>query len=124
MTFRDSGCGISIENQKKLFTNFSKVSETQESNKQGVGLGLSICKEIIMANGGSIDMKSEEGKGTDFIISLKSGCRLDERRYNNAMDSDNSNYVSSLNSESELNLEQETTNSSVQRSSLYRLKEE
>ena len=37
-------------------------------NKLGVGLGLSICKDIILAQGGKVDIKSEEGKGTDFII--------------------------------------------------------
>ena len=70
MIFRDSGCGISPENQETLFMNFSKLHETQNINKEGVGLGLSICKEIILAHGGSINIKSELGKGTDFIISL------------------------------------------------------
>ena len=56
MTIRDSGCGISLENQKRLFMNFSKLHETQEVNKQGVGLGLSICKEIINAFGGTVDI--------------------------------------------------------------------
>ena len=74
MIFRDTGIGISPENQNKLFLNFGKLHETQETNKMGVGLGLSICKEIINAHGGSVDIRSEEGKGTDFIINLKSKC--------------------------------------------------
>ena len=56
MIFRDSGCGISPENKNRLFMNFSKLDENQSANKEGVGLGLSICKEIINANGGSIDI--------------------------------------------------------------------
>ena len=38
--------------------NFGKLHETQNTNKEGVGLGLSICKEIIHAYGGSIDIRS------------------------------------------------------------------
>ena len=71
MIFRDTGVGISPENQNKLFQNFGKVTETQEVNKSGVGLGLSICKEIINAHGGSVDIQSEIDRGTDFIINLK-----------------------------------------------------
>ena len=77
MTIRDSGCGISEENQKKLFSNFSKLEEGAEMNKQGVGLGLSICREIIDANGGSVAITSKLGEGTDFIISLQTKCRID-----------------------------------------------
>lgn len=58
MTFRDSGCGISQEDQKRLFTNFSKLQDSQNTNKEGVGLGLSICKEIIHAYKGSIEIES------------------------------------------------------------------
>ena len=68
MIFRDTGCGISEENQKKLFMNFGKLHESEGQNKQGVGLGLSICREIILAQGGSIDIESNEGIGTSFII--------------------------------------------------------
>lgn len=83
MIFRDSGCGISEENQTKLFASFSKIEENQEFNKQGVGLGLSICREIINANGGSVAVKSELGQGTDFIISLQTKCRVDLALLNN-----------------------------------------
>jgi hypothetical protein len=56
-----------------------------------------------MASGGSIDVKSEEGKGTDFIISLSTKIRLDEAKYNRALD--NSMNISSLDTESEANYE-------------------
>ena len=46
----------------------------------GVGLGLSICREIILAQGGSIDIQSEEGKGTAFIITLKAKVIVDTDR--------------------------------------------
>ena len=78
MVFRDTGCGISPENQKRLFSNFGKVQESQQYNKEGVGLGLSICLEIIRSYGGSVNIKSELGKGTDFIINIKTPCKIDE----------------------------------------------
>ena len=60
--------------------NFGKLQETQENNKLGVGLGLSICREIILAQGGSIDIQSEVGKGTAFIITLKAKVLVDDDR--------------------------------------------
>ena len=84
MIFRDTGCGISAENQQKVFLNFQKLQEGQETNKLGVGLGLSICKEIILAQGGSVDIKSEEGKGTEFVIFLKAKCFIDMDRLHRA----------------------------------------
>ena len=78
LIFRDSGCGISEENQKKLFSNFGKLEASQEVNKQGVGLGLSICRDIINASGGSVDIHSKSGIGTDFIISLQAKCRVNK----------------------------------------------
>eukprot|EP00354_Favella_ehrenbergii_P002416 CAMPEP_0170459214 /NCGR_PEP_ID=MMETSP0123-20130129/5983_1 /TAXON_ID=182087 /ORGANISM="Favella ehrenbergii, Strain Fehren 1" /LENGTH=95 /DNA_ID=CAMNT_0010723737 /DNA_START=179 /DNA_END=463 /DNA_ORIENTATION=- len=84
MTFRDTGCGISPENQKKLFMNFGKLQESEQQNKTGVGLGLSICREIINTQGGQVDIYSEEGKGTDFIIKLQAQCRVDEQQLQRA----------------------------------------
>ena len=40
-------------------------------------MGLSICKEIILAQGGSVNIKSEIGVGTEFIIDLKAKCKVD-----------------------------------------------
>ena len=77
MIFRDTGCGISAENQRALFMNFGKLKDTENSNKLGVGLGLSICKELILALGGTISIESEVNKGTNFIINLQVKVLLD-----------------------------------------------
>ena len=53
-------------------------------NRLGVGLGLSICKDIIIAQGGKVEIKSEEGKGTDFIIYLQAKSIIDFDRINRA----------------------------------------
>lgn len=66
----DTGIGISKEAKRKLFIDFSKLNNT-ERNKEGTGLGLSICKNIIEKMGGSVEVESQLGKGTSFIINLK-----------------------------------------------------
>ena len=48
----DYGCGISQENIGRLFFDFKKLDENADKNKHGVGLGLSICKNLIETMGG------------------------------------------------------------------------
>ncbi|TNV87810.1 hypothetical protein FGO68_gene11703 [Halteria grandinella] len=67
----DTGQGISPENLSKLFMNFGKLEEHAAGNKTGTGLGLSICKTLIEMMGGSVQVESEVGKGTCFIINLQ-----------------------------------------------------
>ena len=62
--------GISPENLKKLFTDFNKLDEHKKMNAKGTGLGLSICKQIVDQMGGFVNVKSQLGKGTQFIITL------------------------------------------------------
>ena len=51
---RDSGVGIDAEDFKKLFTRFGKLHRTAEMNSEGIGLGLTIVKNIIEKSGGQI----------------------------------------------------------------------
>ena len=64
--FTDTGCGISSEDIDKLFDPFFTTKEVGK----GTGLGLSISYGIIKDQGGTINVESEEGKGTTFIIDL------------------------------------------------------
>ena len=77
LTVRDHGHGISEENQKNLFINFSKLDDPDNVNKSGLGLGLSICRDMVQQMGGYVKVKSEVGKGTDFIIHMKTKCKID-----------------------------------------------
>ncbi len=61
----DNGTGISNENLERLFEPF------YTSKNSGTGLGLTNTQKIILSHGGSIRVKSEEGKGTTFIINFK-----------------------------------------------------
>src|SRR5581483_10973667 len=64
VSFRDNGCGIPKENLAKLFHPFFTTKTT------GTGLGLSICQKIIASHGGTLEVKSEPGKGSLFTFYL------------------------------------------------------
>jgi CheY-like chemotaxis protein len=66
ISIRDTGDGISEKHQQQLFERFYQVrkSETQP----GTGIGLSIAKELTLLHGGNIDVTSEVGKGSNFIV--------------------------------------------------------
>lgn len=69
----DTGIGMSKEFQEKIFETFSREDTEQVAHITGTGLGMSITKKIIDKMGGTIDLKSEKGKGSDFhiIVDLK-----------------------------------------------------
>jgi len=71
MEIRDYGCGISAENLKGLFVNFSALAEHREANPSGRGIGLSICKSIVEQMGGSVSAESTVGLGTSFILTFQ-----------------------------------------------------
>jgi two-component system sensor histidine kinase ChiS len=64
----DTGCGIARENQQKIFDRFYR--EKHGGDTQGVGIGLSLVKDLVMLMNGSIDVESEPGKGAVFTVLL------------------------------------------------------
>jgi len=74
---KDSGCGISESDQKKLFMPFTMLSANKELNSSGTGMGLSICKQIAERMGGSTWVESYEDYGSTFGFSFK--CELPDR---------------------------------------------
>jgi signal transduction histidine kinase len=67
----DTGCGIAPEYLQLIFEPFVQIDRQRTpSNRQGVGLGLSISRELVHAMGGQLHAVSERGKGSTFIVEL------------------------------------------------------
>ena len=66
----DNGIGIPEELQPKVFDMFTEAKRKGTEGELPYGLGLSICKQIVEAHGGSIWLQSEQDKGTKFFVSL------------------------------------------------------
>ncbi len=70
VSVKDSGMGISKEQQKKIFNRLYQVSDTKIRTFPGLGIGLYISKQIISRHRGRIWVESEKGKGSTFYFSL------------------------------------------------------
>jgi len=64
ISVRDNGCGIDIDNMDNIFIPF------YTTRTKGSGIGLSFAKQIVRLHNGQISVKSDAGKGAEFIIRL------------------------------------------------------
>lgn len=66
----DSGIGIPVEKLDSIFQSFEQVDASIERERGGTGLGLAITKQLVLLHGGKIKVKSTEGEGSVFTISI------------------------------------------------------
>ena len=70
VSVKDSGCGIDEENQKKLLHTDTHFSTFGTNNEEGSGLGLLLCQDFIVKNGGKLWFTSKKGEGSTFSFSV------------------------------------------------------
>ncbi len=70
ISIADNGIGIDPEHLPNLFNRFYRTDQARTRNSGGMGLGLAIAREFVIAHGGTIQAQSEPGKGTLFTIQL------------------------------------------------------
>ena len=73
---KDNGIGMSPEFQQHVFDSFAREQTATRSGIQGTGLGMAITKNIVDMMGGTITLKSEQGKGSEFTVTLH--CKISE----------------------------------------------
>ena len=70
LTVQDSGIGIKEENIKKLFTKFERLDVEKNTITEGTGLGLAITKKLVELMGGKINVSSQYGSGSIFMVTI------------------------------------------------------
>lgn len=70
ITVKDSGIGIAPENQERIFEAFTQADASTTRKFGGTGLGLAISRKLCMLFGGSLDVASDVGKGSEFYFDL------------------------------------------------------
>ncbi len=70
ISVRDTGRGIKAENINKLFTKFERLDAEKNSTTEGTGLGLAITKALVEMMGGKINVQSQFGKGSIFVVQI------------------------------------------------------
>lgn len=79
---QDTGVGIPKVHLPRVFERFYRVDRSRSRDMGGTGLGLAIVKHVLRAHGGQVSVKSEEGRGTTFTVTLPRLVELEKQREN------------------------------------------
>jgi signal transduction histidine kinase len=84
VSVKDTGIGIPEDEQEVIFERFKQIQQTLSRNNEGSGIGLSLVKSFVELHGGNIIVKSDNSKGSEFIIELPIKLLEDLSRNNNS----------------------------------------
>jgi signal transduction histidine kinase/DNA-binding response OmpR family regulator len=70
LAVRDTGIGVAPDQLPRLFERFHRVPNARSRTHEGTGIGLSLVRELVRLHGGTINVSSEEGVGTEFVIRI------------------------------------------------------
>lgn len=71
LSVRDQGIGMTKKEVSRIFEKFYRTKKAEETGELGTGIGLSIVEQIVTQHGGSIQVQSEPGRGSEFTLVLK-----------------------------------------------------
>jgi signal transduction histidine kinase len=70
----DSGIGMPGGDLQRIFDEYGQLGNPERDSNKGWGLGLAICRRLMMAMGGNISVESERNRGTTFTLHLAASC--------------------------------------------------
>jgi two-component system sensor histidine kinase ResE len=70
ISISDTGAGIPPDELPRIFERFYQTDKARSSGRRGVGLGLTIAREIVLAHGGRLNVRSNPGQGSTFTVTL------------------------------------------------------
>jgi len=76
IVIEDDGIGIAKEHLNKIFENFYQVDNSSTRKNEGSGIGLALTRELVLLHKGTIEVKSEVGKGTKMVVQLPINSQL------------------------------------------------
>ncbi|HEY7187647.1 MAG TPA: ATP-binding protein, partial [Vicinamibacterales bacterium] len=73
LSVSDTGVGIPEADMPRMFQRFHRVKHTRARTHEGTGIGLALVQELTRLHGGTVGVTSQEGKGTRFVVSVRTG---------------------------------------------------
>ncbi len=99
LSVKDTGKGIKKENIEKLFTKFERLDIEKNTTTEGTGLGLAITKKLVEMMGGKINVESQFGKGSLFVVQIPQKISKQEKELTDTQIIKQAYFLSSLNKE-------------------------
>ena len=122
ITCQDTGRGIKAENINKLFTKFERLDIEKNTTTEGTGLGLAITKALVEMMGGKINVQSQFGKGSIFVVTIPQKIsKFNRPMSEKEMESTVSKIFTNNSSINRINIEKNETGS-VPNNNIYRNK--